>query len=254
MNEYDLIVGLHGIIAALENPRREIQQITTTEESWAEVLKQLKPQTRNKKFPLEFLNSHDVQEVAKFHYQKLDFIYNRVPGNIFLLASPLEVMNVEWLYEKVQTEESFKILCLDQVSDVTNGASIIRTASFYGVDAIVLAQKNSFGLSPSFYRYASGAAEYIPLIRATNLSKLLQNLSKWDVDIYGLTEHAENSLSPNSVGQKVCLVAGTEETGISNAVLRQIEKKVALTSQGEIKSLNVSVAIAITLEKLFGKN
>jgi 23S rRNA (guanosine2251-2'-O)-methyltransferase len=53
--------------------------------------------------------------------------------------------------------------------------------------------------------------------------------------------------------ETLCLVLGKEETGISNAVLRLIDHKLSLTPKGDIKSLNVSVAASIAMEKSFGK-
>jgi 23S rRNA (guanosine2251-2'-O)-methyltransferase len=51
---------------------------------------------------------------------------------------------------------------------------------------------------------------------------------------------------------KICLLLGAEETGLSHAVARLVQKNLSLTSQGSIKSLNVSSAAAIAMEKCFG--
>jgi 23S rRNA (guanosine2251-2'-O)-methyltransferase len=45
---------------------------------------------------------------------------------------------------------------------------------------------------------------------------------------------------------------GNEEKGISNAVMRSISNFCAFKPQGSIKSLNVSVASAVAMEKFFG--
>ena len=49
----------------------------------------------------------------------------------------------------------------------------------------------------------------------------------------------------------VCLVLGKEETGISHSVLRNIKHQLALIPAGKTRSLNVSVAAAISMEKCF---
>jgi 23S rRNA (guanosine2251-2'-O)-methyltransferase len=49
------------------------------------------------------------------------------------------------------------------------------------------------------------------------------------------------------------LLLGAEETGLSNAVARLVQKNMSLPSQGEIKSLNVASAAAISMEKVFGR-
>jgi 23S rRNA (guanosine2251-2'-O)-methyltransferase len=70
-----------------------------------------------------------------------------------------------------------------------------------------------------------------------------------------LSEHAKGKLSTELMESdaNICVILGREDVGISNAVLRLIDNHIALESFGETKSLNVSIAAAITMEKCFGK-
>jgi 23S rRNA (guanosine2251-2'-O)-methyltransferase len=70
----------------------------------------------------------------------------------------------------------------------------------------------------------------------------------------GLSEHSTENLGPEELRaqKKICLLLGAEETGLSNAVARLVKKNLSLPSQGNIKSLNVSSAAAIAMEKCFG--
>ena len=51
--------------------------------------------------------------------------------------------------------------------------------------------------------------------------------------------------------QNIVLVLGNEERGISHAVMRNIDRFYTFKPKGKIKSLNVSVASAIAMEKFF---
>ena len=62
----------------------------------------------------------------------------------------------------------------------------------------------------------------------------------------------EMIICENKSKNKICLLLGAEETGLSHAVARLVQKNLSLTSQGSIKSLNVSSAAAIAMEKCFG--
>ena len=88
------------------------------------------------------------------------------------------------------------------------------------------------------------------------MPKFLRSLSDRDVSCIGLTEHASLILDKNEGedfrGRKVCLVFGSEDRGLSH-VIRVLPKKFSLKSLGKIKSLNVSVAAAISMEKIFVK-
>jgi 23S rRNA (guanosine2251-2'-O)-methyltransferase len=70
----------------------------------------------------------------------------------------------------------------------------------------------------------------------------------------GLSEHSTENLTQDELRQqkRICLLLGAEETGLSNAVARLVQKNMSLPSQGEIKSLNVASAGAIAMEKCFG--
>lgn len=253
MSEFDLIVGIHSIAAAIQNSEREIIKLVLSDEGEEELLKR---SNLNKaalsKINVERVSGHKLQELAKEYYKQLELEYHRVPSQVFLIASKLKILETTELYSLAK-KESIKLLCLDQISDVNNAAAIIRTAAFYAVDAVILPGKKSFGLTPSFFRIASGATEYIKLINASNLTKVISKLNELGVITIGLSEHANKSLSNEVLdnSKKVCLVLGKEDTGISNAVMRQVTYELSLTPKGEIKSLNVSAAAAISMEKCF---
>lgn len=251
MQDFELIVGVHSIKAALQNPNRNNLKVYLTDES----SKDFKLELKSFEGELIYCSTHKLQEKAKEYYSLLGFEYQRVPSGAFLISSPLVENDINDLYE-LAAQRGKKILCLDQVSDVHNGAAILRTASFYGVDAVILPARKSFNYTPGYFRISSGAHEHLNLFHVNNLSKTLKKLQSLRVKVIGLSEHADTTFRDVQVnlgeGGSLALVLGKEETGISNAVTRVLDHKVALNPMGNIRSLNVSVAAAISLEKCFG--
>jgi 23S rRNA (guanosine2251-2'-O)-methyltransferase len=245
-------MGVHSIVAALENPARKAYKLVATEDA----LDNLKKLFNIDGIKFEMVSSHKVQEEAKKYFRDLDLEYQRVPSGIFLICSELEIHDVSFLYKEIETKSSLKILCLDQISDVHNAAAILRTASFYGVDYVIVPDKKSFGLTPSFFRIASGAAEFVPLIGVNKLTKTITKLKNENFMCLALSEHADGDLSKKEISnfpKGLCLILGKEDVGISNAVLRLVDYKISLDSMGGIKSLNVAAAAAITMEKCFSQ-
>lgn len=236
---FDVIIGIHSIQAALLNDHRTIEQIVGTQES----LKNLKGLSQDK---VKVLGSHEVQEKGKEFAKKIGYQLSRIPSNVFVVASPLKVFDISFLNSQHQ-----KILCLDSVSDIHNAAAIMRTADFFGIDAIVIPQKKSFGLSPAFYRLASGATETLPIVRVSSLAKFVRKIKEEGYPVVGLSEHAEQKFQKPSQ-EKAALIVGAEDVGLSYVVSRECDQLMALKSQGTIQSLNVSVATALALEKCFG--
>ncbi len=249
MDEFDLVVGLHSIKCALQNKSRNFYKLVGTEESLAD----LKQEIKSSQVEVQMVSSHKAQEEAKVYFKKRGLEYHRVPGNCFLVCSALEVLDVAKLYAEVKP--GLRILALDQISDVHNAGAILRTASFYNIDFVIIPQRNSFGLTPSFFRIASGATEYVKLVETTKLTRTLTKLKELGCSTIALSEHAEGDLESvlSDVSRSLVLVLGKEDTGISNAVLRVCDHKMSLESQGSIKSLNVSIASAIAMEKCFRK-
>ncbi|MCY4644617.1 MAG: hypothetical protein OXB88_08370 [Bacteriovoracales bacterium] len=196
------------------------------------------------------LSRHEFQEKAKEIHRQLGLDYQKVRGGIALLCSPLEIKGPEDLYSACETQEKLKILILDGVTDIHNAAAIIRTASFYGVHKILIGGRDSFKMTPSFFKIASGGPEHLDIIQAGSLPKVVRNIQKRSVMVWALSEHAdEDSIDPPS--SKIGLVLGAEDRGVSHALLRECEGALALRPLGKSPSLNVSVAAAIAMERLF---
>lgn len=248
--EFELIFGLHSIAAALKNNMRSHQRIVATDEGLMELQRKHNINPKNLGIKIEILSSHSVQEEAKMMCAEMDWEFVRVPGQIFLQTSPLQTYTIQEFLKRPQS----KLLALDQITDVHNGAAILRSACFYGINGVLIPSSKSFGLTPSFYRIASGATEYVNLIRVSSLSKAVGQLNEAGYLTLGLSEHSSENLTQDDIRstKKICLLLGAEETGLSNAVSRLVQKNMSLPSQGEIKSLNVASAAAIAMEKCFG--
>lgn len=248
--DFDLIFGLHSIAAALKNPRRSHMKLVATDEGLQELQKKHRLIPKNYNVKTDILSSHALQEQAKKLCMHMDLDFTRVPSGIYLQTSPLQTYTVQ----EYLSNPNARLLALDQITDVHNGAAILRSACFYGVNGVLIPSEKSFGLTPSFYRIASGAVEYVNLIRVNSLSRAVGQLNEAGYMTVGLSEHSSENLTQTDLRsqKKICLLLGAEETGLSNAVARLVQKNMSLPSQGEIKSLNVSSAAAIAMEKCFG--
>ena len=250
MADFELIFGLHSIAAALKNTRRTHTKLFATDEGLAELQRKHQINPRSLQVPIQVLSSHALQEEGKKLCSYMDVEFSRVPSGIFLETSPLETYELQ---DFIKAPKG-RFLALDQITDVHNGAAILRSACFYGADAVLIPSSKSFGLTPSFYRIASGATEYVNLIRVNSLSRAVGQLNDAGFLTVGLSEHSSENLSQADLRaqNKICLLLGAEETGLSHAVARLVQKNLSLPSQGEIKSLNVASAAAIAMEKCFG--
>lgn len=256
MKNNDVIIGIHSIAEALKNPERTDFRLVGTSQGLKEFKEVGKiDQKIFSNVKVDIVNSHELQQEAMKIYLEHEFKYSRIPSQIFLQATPLPIYDSSWLLSFVEKNKNLKIFCLDQVTDVHNGAAILRTAAFYDLDILILGQKGNLGLTPSFFRIASGAAEHVKIIRCSNLSRILRMLIKKNIECIGFSEHSNTTSvgkwSELSEKRSRCLVMGAEDKGLSFAVKRVLETTVSLKSLGKIQTLNVSVAAAIGMERYF---
>ena len=136
-----------------------------------------------------------------------------------------------------------------RVTDIHNAAAILRTASFYGVDALIIPRQSSLEDLQVFIGLPLGQGSTLPTIEVASTAKFIGKLNSLNVATVALSEHVDQSLNNSDFkSDSLCLVVGKEDVGISNAVQRQAQFKLSLMSQGAIKSLNVSTAAAIAME------
>lgn len=254
----NVIIGLHSIAAALKNTKRKHIKLIVTDEAKKLLQSKHSLNVSSSKYSelvkVQTVDAKKFQDEAIKVFNEYKYTYSRVPSGALLISEPLVISESDWIFNQLNNGKKLKIVALDQVSDVHNGASIIRTSSFYGIDALVLSNKGSFSLTPSFFRTASGGTESVAIVRCTNLSRFIKRLSELECVCIGFSEHSETKVEKLEIDMKnksTCFVFGSEDEGISNAVSRVIENTIAIKSFGEHKSLNVSVAVGIGLSYFF---
>lgn len=143
--------------------------------------------------------------------------------------------------------EPILLLVLDGVTDPHNLGACLRSADAAGVDAVIVPRDRSAGLTPVVRKVACGAAEAVPFVRVTNLTRTLQAVKECGVWVYGTDGSAENSLYDSELTASMALVLGSEGQGMRRLTREQCDFLVNLPMAGTVSSLNVSVATGICL-------
>ncbi len=139
------------------------------------------------------------------------------------------------------------LVILDGVEDPHNLGAIIRTAHAAGADAVVVPERRAAGLTETVAKAAAGALEYLPVARAANLNRALDELKQRGFWIYGLDERGEHAYDRVDYSSPAALVLGGEGKGLHQQVRNRCDFLVRIPLAGKISSLNVSVAAAIVL-------
>ena len=140
------------------------------------------------------------------------------------------------------------VLIMDEIQDTRNLGSCLRSASFFGVDSVVIPKNNSADfLNPAVIETSTGGIYDLDLYKATNIATLQENLKKTGYWITGFSEHAEISLEETEFSEKNVLILGNEEKGIRKLVEKKCDQMLKINNYGLTTSLNVAVATSIAL-------
>jgi 23S rRNA (guanosine2251-2'-O)-methyltransferase len=149
--------------------------------------------------------------------------------------------------EEIITKPELLLLVLDGVQDPHNLGACLRSADASAVDAVIVSHNRSPGLTPVVRNVASGAAETTPFIQVSNLARTLQQLKDNDVWIVGAAGEASTSLYDSSASKRLAIVMGSEGQGLRRLTRESCDELVFIPMQGQVESLNVSVATGICL-------
>ena len=143
-------------------------------------------------------------------------------------------------------------LALDCLQDLHNVGAIFRTASFFGVEGIILTRDKSAPLNHTVYDIAAGGIESVPFSVQTNLSRTLSQAKESGVWVLGTSEHADDDLKTIDRDRPWLVVVGNEEKGLRRLTLTKCDCVCRIPGNGDVTSLNVSVASGIMMATLCG--
>jgi 23S rRNA (guanosine2251-2'-O)-methyltransferase len=140
-----------------------------------------------------------------------------------------------------------RLLLLDGVTDPRNLGACLRVADGAGVQAVIAPKDNSCSLTDTAIQTASGAAETVPYIMITNLSRTMESLRDRGIWLIGTADDAPKSLWDEPMPEAVGWVLGAEGAGLRRLTRSRCDALVSIPMAGQVSSLNVSVAAGVVL-------
>lgn len=140
-----------------------------------------------------------------------------------------------------------RYLMLDKVSDPGNLGTIIRSASAFDIDTIILSKDCCDVYNEKTIRATEGAIFKANII-TEDLEEAINNLKKLNINIYRTDVNAGKDITEISK-DNFCIIMGNESNGVSEKIKNQVEKSVHIKTNN-VESLNVAVATSIILYEL----
>lgn len=139
------------------------------------------------------------------------------------------------------------VIALDTVQDPGNLGTIIRTADWFGISAIVCSHESADAFGPKVVQSTMGALGRVPVFYA-DLETYLAEVAAAGLPIYGTLLDGEN-MYQQELSQSGVILLGNEGNGISDKLLHFVSHKLFIPSYpadtDNVESLNVGTAAAI---------
>jgi 23S rRNA (guanosine2251-2'-O)-methyltransferase len=235
---HDILTGIHAVEAALKHDPDNLVEIMIADAGSNPRLKKLVEQARELGVKLHARDGAQLDKLCGGErHQGVVAFYKAPPAK--------SEKELPGLIEEAGSSALF--LILDEITDPHNFGACLRSALAAGVSAVIVAKDRAAPLNATVRRAAAGAADRIPIVRATNLARAMDVLKDAGVWISGLDGEAEQSIHQSDFKGPCAIVMGAEGEGMRRLTRERCDFLVRIPMPGEIESLNVSVATGIAL-------
>ena len=127
-----------------------------------------------------------------------------------------------------------------------NIGAILRTADAANLDAVIIANPKTDMYNPNIIRSSVGCL-FTNKIAIGTTTEIIEYLQEKNINIFCAALQKSVDYHKQDYTNSTAIVVGTESTGLTNEWLHNSDQNIMIPMQGEIDSLNVSVAAGIVI-------
>lgn len=188
----------------------------------------------------QYINQRiDCIEISKEVYQKL--AYRDTTEGILAVAKtkPQQLADLK-------LSENPLILIAEAPEKPGNIGALLRTADAANLDAVIIANPKSDLYNPNIVRSSVGCL-FTNQIAVGTTTEIIAFLKEKKINFYCATLQDSTAYHTQNYTMPTALVVGTEATGLTEEWRKAATQNIIIPMQGEIDSMNVSVAAAILI-------
>lgn len=157
---------------------------------------------------------------------------------------------VQKKYSVSDIKDAKKIVLLENIRDLGNLGTILRTAAAFSQDAVILYGDTVDLYNPKCVRSAVGNLWKVPVVHIKHFSVLKTHFKSFDRIATLPKSDSIINLSDFKTEKPYIIMFGSEATGLSEELIDFSTQKVTIEMASHVESLNLSVSVGILLYKL----
>lgn len=181
----------------------------------------------------------EIIEVTKEVYQKI--AYRDTTEGIIAVAK-----SKKFLLSDLKLSNNPLILIAEAPEKPGNIGALLRTADAANLDAVIIANPKTDMYNPNIIRSSVGCL-FTRQIATGTTTEIIEFLSSEKINFYCATLQNSNHYHKQDYSLPTAIVVGTESTGLSEEWRNAAKQNIIIPMQGDIDSMNVSVAAAILI-------
>ena len=187
----------------------------------------------------QFSVDTELVEISKEVYQKL--AYRDSTEGIVAVANAKSL-----LLSDLELPKNPLVVVLESIEKPGNIGAILRTCDAANVDAVIIADSKSDFYNPNTIRSSVGCV-FTNQIAVGTSEEIILFLKTNKISIFAATLQKSTSYLSQNYSLPTAVVVGTEATGLTEIWRKNATQNIIIPMQGEIDSMNVSVAAAILI-------
>ena len=191
-------------------------------------------------------NFKDKELLKKF---KAPIVYvdkNKLDKMVDGLHQGIVLKIADYKYKDINELNGETVVMLDHLEDPHNFGAIIRTCEAAGIKDIIIPKDRSVKVNSTVMKTSAGCLDRVNIYEVTNLVQTINHLKKNNYWIIG-TDMEGTDYKTIDYKDKIVIIIGNEGNGISRLVKESCDFVATIPMQGEVNSLNASVAAGIII-------
>ena len=236
------IVGKHAVVEALKNPKRRVVRVFLTEDS-------------KKKIHKENQHINLLKNLSVFYKTKkeLDKYCSRegiTHQGMVAEIEHLDNVNIKDFINENKNRDNINLVALDDVTDPRNIGSIIRSATSFNIDGIIVKERSYPSDSKLLYKSASGCTELINIFQVSNVNTTLKYLKSKNFWVSGFDSEAKKDFTNHNWKGNNILLFGSEGYGLNYQIKKNSDFLFRININVKVDSLNISNSASVVFHYL----
>ena len=232
-----LIAGKHAVTEALKNPNRKVIRVFLTEDS--------KKSLNRENQKLNLLKDVKIFFKTKKELDRMCSIDQISHQSLIAEIEHAERINLKDFLKINENSKNLTLLALEEVTDPRNIGSIIRSATSFNIDGIIVKERSFPSESKLLFKSASGSMEHINIFEVSNLSTTMKYLKTKNFWVCGFDISADKDFTEHNWNGNNVLLFGSEGYGLKYQTLKNTDFLLKIKMNKKIESLNISNSAAV---------